>query len=122
MGLIRTVEQIRELYMENSDCYDASSYEVQDLCEEIFRLRATLDKLPKCWRLNDANVLVQDVPVVPGMQVWRNRWRDRWPTTLGEKVRMVNGTGGVWLYGIGPMYSADQLSSSYEAAEAAGEE
>ena len=45
MGLIRTVEQIHKMYMENSDCYDASSYEVQDLCEEIFRLRDENEQL-----------------------------------------------------------------------------
>ena len=33
------------------------------------RLQAIVDKLPKCWRLKDGK-LVQDVPVVPGMDVW----------------------------------------------------
>ncbi len=38
---------------------------------KIERLQAIVDRLPKCWRLNDAGELVQDVPVVPGMIVWR---------------------------------------------------
>ena len=33
-------------------------------------LRAIVDKLPKCWRLNERGELLQDVPVVPGMEVW----------------------------------------------------
>jgi len=88
----------------------------QKFKDKIELLQGIADQLPKCWRLNDANVLVQDVPIVPEMQVWQNRW----PTTLGEKVRAVNGKGGVWLHGIGSTYSASQLSSSYEAAKAAG--
>lgn len=37
---------------------------------EIERLKALVDKLPKCWRLNEAGELVKDVPVVPGMRVF----------------------------------------------------
>ncbi len=29
-----------------------------------------IDRLPKCWRLNETGNLVQDVPVVPGMRIW----------------------------------------------------
>ncbi len=29
-----------------------------------------MDDLPKCWGLNDAGELVQNVPVVPGMTVY----------------------------------------------------
>ncbi len=32
-------------------------------------LKAIVDKLPKCWRLNDEGEWVRDVPVVPGMIV-----------------------------------------------------
>ena len=45
---------------------------------EIERLRVTVDKMPKCWGLKDGK-LVQDVPVVPGMVVWRV-----WPDTAPE--------------------------------------
>jgi hypothetical protein len=37
---------------------------------EVDRLRAIVDKVPKCNRLNEQGELVQDVPVVPGMNVW----------------------------------------------------
>lgn len=42
MSLIQTPEQIKELYLERSDTLDASSYEVEDLCDEIIRLTAEL--------------------------------------------------------------------------------
>ena len=38
---------------------------------EIDRLRGIVDKYPKCWGLNDAGELVQDVPVVPAMTLYR---------------------------------------------------
>ena len=45
----------------------------QDLVKaanEIDRLHGIVNKLPTCWRLNNAGELVQDVPVVPGMAVF----------------------------------------------------
>jgi hypothetical protein len=39
MSLIQTVEQIKAMYLNRSDSLDASSYEVEDLCDEILRLR-----------------------------------------------------------------------------------
>jgi hypothetical protein len=38
--------------------------------KEINRLTEMIDKLPKCWRLDDNGVLVQDVVVMPGMVLW----------------------------------------------------
>ena len=38
--------------------------------KEFKRLRAIVDKLPKCWRLTVDGKLAQAVPVVPGMTVW----------------------------------------------------
>lgn len=35
----------------------------------LLRMADVQEKLPKCWRLNEAGVLVQDVTVVPGMLV-----------------------------------------------------
>jgi hypothetical protein len=43
--------------------------EMQEAADEIERLRAIVDKLPKCWRLNEQGELVQDEPVYPGMNV-----------------------------------------------------
>lgn len=40
------------------------------ILEELKRLQAIVDKLPKCWRLNEEGKLVQDVPVLPNMMVW----------------------------------------------------
>ena len=37
------------------------------ILKEIERLRAIVDKLPKCWRLNEAGKLVQDEPILSGM-------------------------------------------------------
>jgi len=37
--------------------------------DRIEDLQATIDQLPKCWRLNEVGELVQDVPVTPGMVV-----------------------------------------------------
>ena len=36
---------------------------------QLATAQATIDKLPKCWRLNEAGELVQDCPVVPGMEL-----------------------------------------------------
>jgi len=43
---------------------------VHALEAEIERLQAIVDKLPKCWRLNEQGELVQDEPMCPGMEVW----------------------------------------------------
>ncbi len=40
-----------------------------EAADEIERLQAIVDALPKCWRLTDG-VLVKDVPVVPGMTIY----------------------------------------------------
>jgi hypothetical protein len=38
--------------------------------DKIEQLQAIVDKLPKCWRLNEHGELVQDEPMHPGMEVW----------------------------------------------------
>ena len=43
---------------------------VHALEAEIERLRAIVDKLPKCWRLNEQGELVQDEPIISGNWVW----------------------------------------------------
>lgn len=94
--------------------------------DEIERLRAIIDKLPKCWRLNDAGKLVQDVPVVLEMELWR-----RWPNVaLGcesarkHRVKAIY-VDGVNLYCVshGDGYQETpillgELFSTREAAEA----
>lgn len=42
----------------------------REAADEIERLRAIVDKLPKCWRLDEDGKLVQDAPVVPGVEAW----------------------------------------------------
>ena len=49
-------------HAELSDC-------VKVLKAKIERLLAIVDKMPKCWRLNETGELVQDVPIVP-MTIW----------------------------------------------------
>ena len=41
-----------------------------ELEAEVERLQAIVDKLPKCWRLDEAGKLIQDVPVYLGMDLW----------------------------------------------------
>ena len=60
-----------------------------DATVAVERLQAIVDKLPKCWRLNDAGELVQDCPVVPGMKVWV--WERRlYPTIYRFNVESVS--------------------------------
>jgi hypothetical protein len=75
---------------------------------EIERLRTIVDRLPKCWRLNESGELVQDVPMVPGLRVW---------IKFGGKITEAihDGTNGLKSY----WGNADLCYSSLEAAEAA---
>ena len=66
--------KVDELRAELDDVQGATQVAVVDpLKAEIKRLQVIVDKLPKCWRLDDDGKLVQDVPVVPGMRVWINK-------------------------------------------------
>lgn len=47
MSLTRSVEEIRQMFLERSDTLDASSYEVLDLCDEVIRLREIVVELSK---------------------------------------------------------------------------
>lgn len=42
---------------------------IRHAADEIERLRAIIDKLPKCWRLNEQGELVQDESILSGMNV-----------------------------------------------------
>ena len=96
---------------------------VECIREQHRAAKAIVDQLPKCWGLRDG-VLVQDVAVVPGMEVWLwcreglngpHRVTEPWKITAVYRtmirvkksemnVRVVIG----WVY------------NSREAAEAAG--
>jgi hypothetical protein len=61
------------------------------LATEVERLQAIVAKLPKCWRLNDAGQLVQDVPMVPNMGVFVQSRRS--PASPRYHVLRVFGNG-----------------------------
>ena len=86
---------------------------------ELTRLQGVVDKLPKCWRLNDAGKLVQDVPVVPGMVLWF--WDDADTLRSAPALVFVAGT----LCSVHTSYGWVRLTKCYstrEAAQAAGGE
>ncbi len=86
------------------------------LAAEIDRLLALEAKLPRCWGLRDG-VLVKDVPVVPGMTLYREP--GGYQFTLGEPC--WDDLAGKWpseyLRGADPTECCD----SREAAEKRGE-
>lgn len=41
----------------------------ETMTAEVGRLQAIVDRLQKCWRLDESGKLVRDVPLVPGMKV-----------------------------------------------------
>ncbi len=88
-----------------------------DLPGELERLQAVVDKLPKCWRLNEAGALVQDVPVVIGMEVWvRNK------QTIIRKRQVLAITSTSIGDGYHPHSAHADCYSTEAAARAAGEE
>ena len=46
--------------------------DAEEIYESLYaRLQVIVDKLPKCWRLNEEGKLVKDWPVVPGKdKIW----------------------------------------------------
>ena len=79
------------------DCYDRAV---------LVEARYIIDQLPKT---------ADNVPVVPGMRVWRVIH----PTTLGHTVFEV-GRNKIRLNGIGHICEGVKVYSTREAAEAAG--
>jgi hypothetical protein len=72
--------------------------------DEIAKLKAIVDELPKAWRLNEAGELVQDVPVRKGMKVWRV-WEGHmhvWWSPDGNEVRGFDYDGKLKLCEHGP--------------------
>ncbi len=90
-----------------------------EAADEIERLQATVDKLPKCWRLLDGK-LVQDVSVTPGMTIWR-----LWPAGeyVSQRISQLHGPFPVSREVIGDCnlhnHPAVECYSTREAAEAA---
>ncbi len=88
---------------------------------EIDRLQGAVDKLPKCWRLNDAGVLVQDMVLLPGMEVWHwakgQIWEGR-VAYITESTARIESTCPDGSDGLG----WTKVFDSREAATAAGGE
>lgn len=103
-------------------CMECLGWEVlmRERDAEIERLQTIVDKLPKCWRLNDEGVLVRDEPVVPGMVVhfWFGpSYRIELYT---RTVRTVEADGWLTWVEKGPERgrSAEDCYSTHKAAEA----
>lgn len=93
-----------------------------ELETEVRRLEAIIDKLPKCWRLNEAGKLIRDVPVTPGMTVWAEKYGiiSQW------KITRMDSDGWVWLKRrdpsdgpSSPEMGTKHYSSTYKAVVAA---
>lgn len=98
--------------------------------DQIRNLKAIVDGLPKCWRLNDAGELVQDAPVTPGMIVYHifgegiqqstkeARYCQDWrpDSSKGEHVHLA-----VFGIGFGVGVPVSDCYSTREAAQAAKE-
>ncbi len=107
----------REIVAEDDDGDDGQVSLLQVVIDEAERLQAIVDKLPKCWRLDDSGKLVQDVSVVPGMELFIL------PTGGGD-VFSVDVLGGdcIIRYPDGDTSHAtmSRYASTREAAEAVG--
>ena len=93
---------------------------VRELIGEIERLQTIVDPLPKCWRLNDVGVLVQDVSVVPEMKVWLRVMSIDSPKSC--RVRYVSADSAcvvIGRHGEDDWAFCSSLYSTREAAEAA---
>jgi hypothetical protein len=101
---------------------------VHALEAEIERLRAIVDKLPKCWRLNEQGQLVQDEPILSGMNVVTIRKTNAKIRTeevgvlsvvacedCGFDIVIRDGYGDEWYF------KEEELYLTREAAEAAKE-
>lgn len=53
----------------NSEQADA---ELSKAVKSVRQLQAFVEKMPKCWRLNESGELTQDAPVHPGMRLWQS--------------------------------------------------
>ena len=112
----------------SEDCPYCHSKIVGYLKAEIERLRAIVDKLPKCWRLNEQGQLVQDEPILSGMNVVTIRKTNAKIRTeevgvlsvvacedCGFDIVIRDGYGDEWYF------KEEELYLTREAAEAAKE-
>lgn len=121
-------------HRDNTQMFECESYfwagalreSEQCLRNQLASANATIDRLPKCWRLVDGK-LVQDCPVAPGMEVYLPNGGPRPGEVdyVGESgVLLVNddiawppspdGESDGW-----SVRKADSLCSTHAAAEAA---
>ncbi|KKN09852.1 hypothetical protein LCGC14_1042550 [marine sediment metagenome] len=97
---------------------------IKELSGQIEQLQAVVDKLPKCWRLDESGVRVRDVPVAPDQVVYYYRnnmlvdgvvlsitWGDSFCECLVRNC-----------YGITDVLDNGNCYSTREAAEAARKE
>jgi len=94
---------------------------VDSLKNELRKANKIIDALPKCWRLNDGE-LVQDVPVVPGMDFWLKRWFldhgvDAWRITGPDAVDRIQSDDNDGTFTINDTYGPHACYDSREAAE-----
>jgi hypothetical protein len=83
--------------------------------DEIKRLQGIVDKLPKCWRLNEQGNLVQDVAIELGMTLFA-RHQPQCITEFEVYVMMPSMVGDCDRY----RFRADECYNTREAAEAEG--
>ena len=118
-------------WYDDEDFYRAYNTAVQ-LQKKVRRLEAIIDKLPKCWQLDENGKLVQDVPVVPESEYYFvcDKTGIRHGPVQGIKFALYRPRGSwitltVWAkppYLQGErMVLEKQLYSTREAAEAEGE-
>lgn len=82
-------------------------------------LVALRNAIPKCWRLDNDGTLVQDVPIVPGLIVWR-----RWARQNIQGAVIAVEADVIWCPGTSydrTGLSPDQLYITESAAKAAME-
>jgi hypothetical protein len=116
----------RELdQLTNEGAREVCQYLLDKIATKVVQLQAIVDKLPKCWRLNESGKRVQDVPVVPGMDVWVPDIVLGAATARQVLVVSVHSSGRLecTFHGArdGP-FAADLVSFTREAAEAARKE
>lgn len=95
----------------------------QLLSDWLIPVQAIIEKLPKCWRLDEEGKLVQDVPVTPLMKVWV---RSGILPVDGEMLAIPKAKDELSLsavaHGVGFYVSPSVCYSTLAAAEAARDE
>ena len=91
---------------------------IATLTERVRVLEEVMDKLPKCWRLDENGELVQDHPIVPGGTYYERR-----NGHIGEMQGLVMSppdddgyASAHWRTGAGSMIRVDRIYDTREAA------